>query len=301
MITFETAKNQIKSFHAKKSVLHGARIASLHVGSAVLFGWVGWMALSKLTLLPGFTVAALAVVFIGTRFRAINNMSHESLHYSFVRNRRANEVFGHIFAILEFSRFLEIRRQHWSHHSSLGDFQSDLDFQHLEEYGFDRPLTRQTVSEHCGRALSLRFLPKYLFFVIYDTEEPRWAKIIRGLYLFVLLFFALAAPVPALIFLVLPYLTSYQVHKYLIDVLDHGGLLKNTEALRKKRNFQVSRFFKWIWFPRNDTYHLVHHLFPFLAVEQFPQAHKILLQVSDYRDIEHSGLKQLNQWLSSPE
>ena len=49
--------------------------------------------------------------------------------------------------------------------------------------------------------------------------------------------------------------------------------------------------------PRNDGYHLIHHLLPVLAVEKFNKAHILLMEDTTYKSLEHHGLAQFKAWI----
>lgn len=67
--------------------------------------------------------------------------------------------------------------------------------------------------------------------------------------------------------------------------MDHGGLLKDVHlnALDMSRNLVVPRLLRLVIFPRNDCYHLIHHLYPTLPVRYFDDVHSALLSDVEYR------------------
>lgn len=290
--------HQLQKILYRKSLTHAVIIALTHVMPPFFVAYIHYELLQNYFMV-GISVLPFVMIFIATRFRAINNMSHECIHYSFCSNRQQNEIFGEIFSILEFSKFKSIRHEHMAHHRYLGDFQKDLDFKHLKRYGFWRPLNRATLKEHIFRSITLRHLPNYLFLIYYDKDAPLWSNISRILYISLLLimgYFHIAALV---MYVILPYVSFYQMHKYFIDVLDHGGLLNHQQEVEKTRNFILkNKIVNYLFFPRADGYHLIHHLMPALPIETFKKAHNILLQDPHYFSLQHSAREQIEAWLA---
>lgn len=291
-------QDEIREINVKKFFLHAIGIAILQIGFPLVLAVFSWNVLFFYPLVGGVSTL-LTIVFVGTRYRAINNMSHECIHGSYCDNPHLNEFFGELFAMLEFSKFKDIRWEHQTHHQFLGDFSKDMDFHNLEVYGFPRPLNRETIKEHLLRAFSLSHVPRYVFFIAFDRNAPLWANLMRAFYLGFILLMLVIFPIQMLLFLILPYLTVYQIHKYLADVLDHSGIISNSSEIYKTRNFVLENsFLRVLFFPRHDCYHLIHHLFPTLAVEEFEKAHAILLKEPSYFSLKHKAQEHISLWMN---
>jgi len=287
--------NDITSMDRRKSTLHASIIAGGHLTAFCLTVLLAEAAMS-MSMLLGISTLLLVIVFIGTRFRAVNNMSHECVHGTYAKRRPVNEFFGHIFAIVELSSFLTVRREHFTHHRHLGTFERDMDFRHLERFGFDAPMSAGAWRHHMKNALLFKHLGAYFFLVMFDRTEPPWA-----IYLSSLIACFFVWPVGVTLYVILPFMTSYQIHKYLTDFLDHGGLLSNQDALHKTRNFIVqTSLLRCCFFPRTDCYHLVHHLFPSLSTECLSDAHRRLMDDPAYAHVPHLANEQIAQWLRTP-
>jgi fatty acid desaturase len=93
-----------------------------------------------------------------------------------------------------------------------------------------------------------------------------------------------------LMFYIIPYVTVYQIFRYWSDAFDHAGITDSQQDFHRTRN----HLFGWQWlnllvFPRNDQYHLVHHLFPGLPTKAFPQAHLKLMEAEpEYAKRDHN-------------
>lgn len=251
----------------------------------------------QLSMAAGLLLYPFVLVFIGTRFRAVNNFSHECLHRAACQSPFWNDILGELSAMFEFTHFRAIRREHLTHHAYLGDFDRDMDFSHLKDYEFWQPMSRHVFFQHLRHALRLGHLGKYIYFRPYDPESPIWAKAARFVFAGLLTAIAWFYPSQVALYLIVPYVTTYQIHKYLMDLIDHGGLLSNTQTLHQTRNCIVrNKVLSWIFFPREDGYHLIHHLFPKMATTQFKRAHALLLNDARYASIPHSAKEHWREW-----
>lgn len=289
--------NKIKHKNKKKSILKASVVAFINVIIPWVIAYLAcWVTTWSTLFYLSFPFLAF---YIGTRFRAINNMSHEAIHFSFCRNRKANEIFGEIFAVAEFSKFKLIRKEHMTHHKHLGDMEKDMDFRGIRHYGLHKKMTRRRTLRHFRQALLLQQIKDTFFFIIFDSDAPCWANALRFCYLSILCSVFIYFPLWFFCLFITSYCYFYQVQKHLTDVFDHGGLLKNDDPVHKSRNFIIkNRLLSALLLPRYDGYHLVHHLLPWVCVENHRQAHRIMLGNSEYRRREHYALKQLRGWLN---
>ncbi len=201
------------------------------------------------------------VLFTGTRMRGLNNIVHECSHFSFCESRKANILFGRMCASMLLNCFRDYREEHLSHHAHLGDYDNDQDFQRLRKLRLEDPLTFRTVLRHVLTALSGMHLPYY----VNINLRPGDGEGFRALKLALMAAaagFLLVAPLEAVVLVWLPFLWVYPAINYLTDCVDHGGLMDAGDDLDASRNLPVPSQLRVLLFPRNDCYHLVHHLFP---------------------------------------
>jgi fatty acid desaturase len=226
--------------------------------------------------------------FIGSRFRAIGNMMHECAHHTFLPGRQWNGVFGHFFSFFDFTDYTDYRLEHLSHHRNLGHYDTDLDFKPrralFESLG---PMSLRYI----GFAIALRHVPSYVRPVVVSrTDPPRlaMARAIFNLGLIACATFVTGWPA-FLLYYIVPYLTTYQILRFLSDAVDHAGIMSNAEEFYRSRN-HVSRWacVNWLLFPRHDEYHLVHHLFPWAPLECMRSVHRLLLQNARYGARDHA-------------
>jgi fatty acid desaturase len=237
---------------------------------------------------------SLAILFIGTRWRALGNMMHECAHGIFVEKPAHNTFFGHLISALELSSFMDYIKQHVSHHAYLGDPERDLDYKARRAL-LDTSRT-QLLPIVRILLLSAAVVPLWLNVlrpVVWSRICPQWVNILRIAFLIfaiALLFWPVTREFAA-IYLFLPYLTAYQWMKIFSDSADHLFLYGKQNTLERSRNHLLpTTLLNWIIFPRNDAYHLLHHLFPSMPTHHYPKAHKQLLQHPWYASLSHQFL-----------
>jgi fatty acid desaturase len=227
-------------------------------------------------------LAIFLILFIGTRLRALNNIVHEASHASFVTDRSHNVLIGKLCSALTLGCFLDYRDEHLSHHVYVGDYDRDLDFQGIKELALHEPLTTRTLLRHIVTPLVGRHLPYYLHLnrSRRDGQLFTWIKLTL---LICVVAIAFLAPVTALLFLVVPFVLVYSALNYWADCMDHAGLVGGEDELVKSRNILVPRMVGWLFFPRHDCFHLVHHLFPQVPARHLETAHRLLAEDEIYK------------------
>ena len=271
------------------SRLQGVAHMGLHIGLGVAAG-LGAQALLGTKPWVGWVLYPLVAFFIATRFRALGNMLHEACHGMFVKGKRANRVFGHALAILDFTALEPYTREHFSHHQHLGHPEKDLDFVPRRKFGFAEP-TEHFTRRHLLRPLLLLHLPSFVRPVLWSRTDPWPVTLCRWAFLAGLL--ALAhwglGWRAFLLFYVVPYFVAYQVIRYWSDAVDHAGVIGEADEFHRSRN----HIFSWgllnrVFFPRNDQYHLTHHLFPAVPTTTQGRVHALLMKDPEYADRPHS-------------
>ncbi|PTL79273.1 fatty acid desaturase [Vitiosangium sp. GDMCC 1.1324] len=238
----------------------------------------------------GWVLYPLVAFFIATRFRALGNMLHEACHGMFVKGKRANRVFGHALAIIDLTALEPYTREHFTHHQHLGDPERDLDFMPRRKFGFAES-TEHFARRHLLRPLTLVHLPSFVRPVLFSRTDPwpvtlsRWA-----FYAGLLTLAQWGVGWKAFgLFYLLPYFVAYQVIRYWSDAVDHAGIIGSADEFHRSRN----HIFKWgllnrVLFPRNDQYHLTHHLFPAVPTTTQGRVHALLLKDPEYADRPHA-------------
>jgi fatty acid desaturase len=273
---------RIRRFFSPPNVVSASAIAAGY-GLSIL-------ALLIAAEVSGHVAVTVAVaVLIGTLLKGLNNIVHECSHHSFSNDRAFNERVGAILCVVLLTDYASYKKEHSSHHRFLGNYERDLDFQLRQRLGHDRPFTwRRLVVP----LVTLRFLWFYL-------PRPRLTQRdhVLGVIILVLLFGGLLwiGAIQAALALALAHIVVLPLLRFVIDIVDHGGLYRaELDELYRSRNFIVSNpVLRWMLFPRNDCYHLIHHLYPYLPVTRFGEVHTILMEDPDYRALQHLATPRL--------
>lgn len=254
-------------------------LAAGGLGYWILSGPVNWL---------GGLALAIIVFFIATRLRGFNNIVHECTHYSFSEDRATDTRLGSFCASMILGCFRDYRDEHLTHHAHLGDYDRDMDLHGIRDLRLEAPLTGPTVLRHILTPLFGLHLPYYLNPDL-SAKDGRlfWAlkiALIAGALLFLI-----HDPLRALILVWIPYVWAFTALNYWTDCIDHGGLLESGDELDASRNFVVPRAIRAIVFPRNDCFHLVHHLFPQVPSGHLETCHEKLMSHPAYRERAESG------------
>ncbi|MEM9963700.1 MAG: fatty acid desaturase, partial [Pseudomonadota bacterium] len=203
----------------------------------------------------------LIIFFIGTRLRGFNNIVHECSHFAFTRDRASNIFFGRLCASLVLSCYKDYREEHMTHHAHLGDYERDMDLHGIQDLRIEDPLTPRTILRHLVSPLVGLHLPYYLGANLSNRDGTPFLLLKYGLIVAAVAAMA-ADPLAATLFVWVPFVWVYSAINYWTDCIDHGGLIESEDDLESSRNVAVPRALRWLLFPRNDSFHLVHHLFP---------------------------------------
>lgn len=235
----------------------------------------GHFLLTNLATPLGYALVAALSIFIATRMRGLNNIVHECSHASFATDRQENVRLGSICASVVLSCYKDYRDEHLTHHRYLGDYDQDLDLQGIEDLKLHDPLTMRTVLRHIFTPLVGRHLPYYLGANM--SARDGWPYQVLKISLIVgTLFVAVMAPVTAIAMIIIPFVFIYSAMNYWTDCLDHAGLVSSEDDIDSSRNILAPTPLKLLLFPRNDCFHLVHHLFPQIPAKHLPACHEVL-------------------------
>lgn len=267
-------------------------------------------ALPKIFSVPGFQNQLMAVlatallsVFCGTRLRALGNIQHECSHRSFVNQDQVNEAIGLIIGVLLLQPFRRYRQAHFTHHRFLGKGVRDRD---LSRYNTDfvHTASAATLTGQLTMAAEPQHFRVGLRVSVFDDLDPVWCNLMRAGILCLLATAAVAALVSGssltLFVSALPFVLVYPFLCVWSDIADHAiGYRKSKEPpehtsvvyLLTRNHLFRSNVLNALFFPRNDAYHLIHHLYPSLPVSDYPAAHQILLESdSAYSQLDHTLL-----------
>lgn len=231
-----------------------------------------------------YTGVAFALLFIGTRMRGLNNIIHECSHYSFTEKKNDNILFGSIAASVLMSSYSAYRAEHMTHHAHLGDYEKDQDIRSLKPFRLESALDVKTVARHVLTPVFGMHLPNYIRLDLTRRDGIAFFAIKVAMIL-AALSWAVIDPITAAVVVLVPVLWIYPGLNYWADCIDHAGILDREDALESSRNWIVPRSIRWLLFPRNDCFHLIHHLFPNVPSEHFEDCHALLMQDPAYRRV----------------
>ncbi|AJK50098.1 fatty acid desaturase family protein [Burkholderia plantarii] len=243
----------------------------------------------------------LAVLIIGAHQRGLTTVSHDAAHRILARNTRWNHFLGITFAAYPlFQRHWAYRVSHVHlHHPHLGDPEKDPDLKFFLSSGVyqvrePRAYAAAIVWKAILGGATLRYL-KYLWhnrFLIADRDNKEidrrgavidtygfvafWVVVIAG-------FAAAHALHLLLLFWIVPYLTTFQILGWFIEIAEHSPMCEtevdNVHLTRNRKGNLIERLLVGV---NLDEYHLEHHLSPGVPFWLLRRAQQIRLRDPDY-------------------
>lgn len=246
---------------------------------------------------PHWYTYVISIIVIGSRFRALENLLHEASHFHLFRNKRVNDVIGLLLCACPTGSSLQAYRQsHFSHHRWLGSADKDPDLQRYIKIGIDdMPFSKKRMFWQIIKIVTLIEVPRYvassLKSFVWSGESTSYGEnILRIVYYSALILIFTLAHVwfYALIFWLIPLLTTFQIIRYLAEISEHGGLYKKYDhTLFLTRNNFCHPLLRAILYPHADYFHLVHHLFPAVPWRNLHKAHALLSRDDGYKQAVH--------------
>ncbi len=221
------------------------------------------------------------MILIATRMRGLNNIVHECSHATFAKERADNVLLGSIAATCVLGSYTDYREEHLTHHAHLGDYDHDMDLHGLRDLRLHDPLTMRTVLRHLITPLIGRHLPYYLSANL-SARDGRGFQAAKCAIIAAALAYLAVAPFSAVMMVFVPFVLLYSSLNYWTDCFDHAGLVASEDELDSSRNMLAPRPLRVMFFPRNDCFHLVHHLFPHVPSKHLEACHNVLEQDTIY-------------------
>lgn len=276
-----------------------------------LLAWctdMAWIAaLAAACYLVSWWLYPLAALVIGARQRGLSTILHDCAHGVGAANKRLQMIIGTVMTAYPiFQQHYAYKVSHvYTHHPKLGNPEADPDLQFfVEEKAYtpasrSRYFVRMVVWPALGRQTIayLRYLIRNRFLVSKeDRRNDRATSIIhrRKKWLDLFAFWAFWAVVTGLcwyfgvvvellLFWVIPYLTSFQILGWYIELSEHTPLVRDyTVDLYMTRNRKSRGIEKWLTGIHNDNYHLEHHLDSRTPFWNLRKAHEIRLRDPEY-------------------
>jgi len=252
------------------------RLAPWRAVLDIAFDWLIVLSAVALVVWWSELFAPLAVVLIANRQRALGNILHDAGHRNLWRDRRRNDLMARLFiAPLLFASLTRYRETHFKHHMELGTDGGDPDL-----LFFSRSGRTTWFSNYLDQVFSLSAwlssMGGHLF-----SRQLRAASLlyIVGWWLgAVALMWVVAGPDFTVTFLVLWLLARATVFHLITtfrEMCDHLGL-RPGGVFTFTRDMACHGFWRWLIHPRNNGYHLTHHLLPAVPYYRLPEAHRLL-------------------------
>lgn len=235
----------------------------------------------------------LAVLVIGSRQRALATLLHDSAHKVLAKNHWLNLIigsFGSGYLILQtFSAYRESHVRY--HHGHFGDSQLDPDYRLMLDEGlYDNPkrLSRFILKNLVG-PIFLSKVPAYLYSLVQNRLLGNRGQFAEKLLMLAYLTLLVTGAVllgwgkMVVLFWVVPYLTTFQVIGWFIELCEHFPLMQNDCNLymaRNRHSHWLEAFFTGM---HNESYHLVHHLNAAIPFWNQVKAHEIYSADANYR------------------
>lgn len=257
-------------------------MVGFYLAQVILGIFVGNYLLSLSLSVGTVVLMVLTSLFIGTRLRGLNNIVHECTHSSFSENRQDNVAIGRLCASLLTGCFRQYKEDHLSHHAHLGDYAHDREMGPIEKFGLHKPLTGKTILQHIITPLLGRHLKMYSG-VNLSGGDGRFFFGFKICVLVAITVFTVFNPYTSVFFVLVPLFYIFPTLNFWTDCLDHAGIVGAEDELEASRNVLAPLPVRLLFFPRNDCFHLVHHLFPHVPAQHLGTAHIALSKDTAYQ------------------
>ncbi|WNI16791.1 fatty acid desaturase family protein [Actinacidiphila sp. ITFR-21] len=283
----------------------------------VFLAWaedVFWMALSVAVCVAGtYWLYPLAALVIGARQRGLSTLLHDCAHGVGVADRRLQMLAGTVMTAYPiFQQHYAYKVSHvYTHHPRLGSPDLDPDLRFFIEQGAYRS---SATSAYVRRVVILPLLGSqtwaYLRYLVRNryrvlkgeggraqaaspspVQRRKRALDRAGFWLFWAAVVGLAWNggwlLGLLLFWVVPYLTSFQILGWYIELSEHTPLVRDSNIdLYMTRNRKSRTWEKFLTGIHNDNYHLEHHLDPRTPFYNLHKARRVRLHDPGYAAVD---------------
>jgi fatty acid desaturase len=238
-------------------------------------------------------LAIPAAVFIGTRYRHINNLIHWASHSSLCSNSKFNRFLGKILCVSILFDFASYCIEHLTHHRYIGDYTRDDDFKNVKDFLIGKSLSLRT---RLATIFRTRLFSAYTPKIGFKTKSQTIGVLF---YFSIITWLFFVSPITS-ITLIVAMFVIYPLIRHLTDLVDHGGLYENKNHVYQSRNFIIkNKIIRWFFFPTNDCFHKVHHDYPFLSPWVQEDVHQYLMDTDpEYASIQHSWIDHVDGLLA---
>lgn len=226
----------------------------------------------------------IALLLLGNRQRALGNILHDAAHRNLTRNRLLNDLVTRaLIAPLLFLSLSHYRELHFRHHLDLGAQDADPDL-----IPMPAEKARSWVAAVAANTLSLRAVLGSTFGHLVDPAVPLGGRLYILVWWTVLVaVLGVAAGVgPAATMLALwlaARATAFHVITTFREMCDHHGLSPGG-VFSFTRDIRAAGLWSVLFHPRNNAYHLTHHLLPAIPYYRLPAAQRVFSTLPEYQE-----------------
>ncbi len=225
-------------------------------------------------------IAYLIVIPIaGSRIRGLVNLLHDTSHGNLHKKSGINNAIGmFLLAPAVFEGYQTYLNTHRQHHVNLG---SNLDPDLLEVRFREKEADEKFFLNYKHSLFDRRNILKSVFGSMPKRKYSLDTSIL--IIFWVTIFFSLGVTfnlniaVKFFIFIFFVRLFWFHPARLFVEICDHGYFPDINER-GISRTLETKSFLSWFIHPHNESYHLLHHIFPSIGMENLPRAHKILLK-----------------------
>lgn len=194
-----------------------------------------------------FLIYLVAIILIGSRMRAFDNLMHEACHRSLFTNKFWNKWIACLFvAFPVFTSYTAYCNSHFKHHRNLWDEENDPDTKRYRLVGLDKPQksTKMFVKNHIVKVLLLFHVPKYIVGTIsanlYTKEIPKSEIWVRNIFWITIITLSVIFNfwLYLILYWLVPILTTFQIVHHLFPAIPHYNLKKAHEILMKDEAYR---------------------------------------------------------------
>lgn len=283
----------------QKEIKSLSKLDNWHCIQALLEDYFFIVASISITYYISWYFYPVAVLIIGARQRALATLLHEAAHKTLAKNKYLNFAIGSFFSgYLILQTFTGYKKSHVDyHHKYFGNPLLDPDYYfHISEGLYNPQNFSSFINKYIVMPLLLAKVPNYLYALIKDRlsiqKTNKLETIIMLTYLLTItvLSWIFNAEYLLILFWLIPYLTTFQIIGWFIELSEHYPLVGNNDIdiymTRNRKSHWSEAFFLSI---HNENYHLDHHLNPVTPFWNLPKAHQIRLRDSNYAKIDNSA------------
>lgn len=232
-------------------------------------------------------LAPLSVLVIANRQRALGNILHDAGHRNLWRDKKRNDLIAEaLVAPFLFLSLMRYRETHFQHHLELGRVQGDPDFLPGQDRLPPHWLTSYLRCLVCWPTW-LGSLGGHLF--SHELGLQSKVYIMVWWFCFIGMLAGLLGVDFAFVFLSLWLIaraTLFHCITTFREMCDHYGLHPGG-VFGFTRDVVCRGPWRWIIHPRNNGYHLTHHLLPAIPYYRLPEAHELLLGLPMFDERSH--------------